>query len=176
MGRGIAYQHPFFMLFDQNVFWSPYGDTEDMTPEQYEEHKSQSMSTGDGEWDEEAQSDFREEVAKALGAEVIAKRWTDREAYIFAESDRLEVGIDNGGGGPCVFVQPKTYEVWRKIDGKGGGYVEQEYSIARIVNRGFNKLCRQWKNMWSVPTSAWTSMEIEQYSPLRERKARAVTA
>lgn len=170
MGRGIAYQWPFFMLYEENVFWEPNlselseEERDNLSDDRYDELKSESLSTGDGEWDEMSFEDFRGEVADLFKADIpTKKRWIANETYIFAENDKLEIGIDHSGGGPCLFVKPKTYQL-RNGD-------EQEYSIAKVVNRAFNKLIKRYRGMeWSVPTSAWTSVEIEQYGPMRNRE------
>lgn len=157
MGRGIAYQYHHFMLFDEQKFF------------QYPEDDDGNAIEGtEGEWDDYSFNEFKKEIAQAFGTTAEKSRfyeWIDREAYIFAETDRLKIGIDGGGGGPCLFVIPKTYhpfgDYW-----KG----EKEYVVDREVIRAFNKLIDSWGNneqgfstMFRYPSSAWTSYALTGY-------------
>lgn len=133
MGRGSAYQHKYHMLIDDDeFFFLPEGEKE-------------------SEFDEEAWGDFLAEIVVAFNAwELSNEKWLDREKRIYAETDRLSIGIDSSGGSPCVFVEPKTYtrQVWGD---------EFEYKIWREVERGFNKLLALYPGIFRYWTTAWTS-------------------
>ena len=75
MGRGSMYQYEHFMLIDDEMFYMD-----------------------NGEWDTMAYMDFLDEVSKAFKADKLNEMmYVNKEAYVFAETDRLEIGIDNGG-------------------------------------------------------------------------------
>jgi hypothetical protein len=128
MGRGSMYQYEHFMLIDdEKVFYMD-----------------------NGEWDTMAYMDFIDEVSKAFKADKLNEMtYVDREAYVFAETDRLEIGIDNGGGYPALFLLPKEYET-------SSGRVKQ-YVINADAKRGFTKLIKMYPGVFRYPTSAWTS-------------------
>lgn len=123
MGRGIAYQYKYHMLLDAD-------DT--------------NASDDPDSWD-----DFLYEVTSAFGAWKVRRKWVDNHAYLFAETDRLSIGIDNGGGCACLFVLPKTYQ-------HNFSNEEVEYKIWREVEAGFNKLLNLYSGLFFYWTTAWT--------------------
>lgn len=152
MGRGSMYNWPYFMLFDEDLFVFPACD-----PETGEVDES-----GPTEWDHEYFEYFKARAASAFKADrVDPERWIDRETYIFAETDRLELGIDWSGGMPCIFARPKTYEVLR-FHGPKQVFVERDYQIDRVVQRAFNLLLSEFD--FYFPSTPWTSYRLQRYS------------
>jgi hypothetical protein len=161
MGRGSSYPHNHFMLFDN--------DSDDFMryPELEDEHGNGTGEynyTGEPIFDEMLYEDFKCEVAVAFGTEKESRpiRWLDPEMHIFAETDRLKIGVDWSGGLPCIFALPKNYVPWNSYDSCN----EKEYNIDRDVEKAFSKLIkiyngkgkRLFKNpLFRYPTSGYTS-------------------
>ncbi len=165
MGRGSLYRYEHYMLFDSNehfgyeaischcceyqeVFYG-YNESPNMCPNC---GKKLNVSY---EFDNFFYEDFKAHVALLTKADKIAK-WIDREAYIFAETEKMEIGIDTSGGLTALFVKPKTY--FHNFSEE-----EKEYTIHKIVKKAFNNLIKEYKDMFRSPTSAWTSEHITQY-------------
>jgi len=142
MGRGIAYQWPFFMLYDEDIF-QIFDDDE----EEYE-------------WDADAWKMFKEEVVSAFdGAISHSKNCSTREAYYIGYTDKVNIGIDNSGGCPCIFVTPQEYE---DENDDMAEYTPEE--IDAEVRKAFNSLIKTYgPNFFSSATSAWTSVSLEKY-------------
>lgn len=155
MGRGSAYPHQYFMLFDydHDIFKLQPDDVED----------AESVASEEAEFYEGYYNVFLQDVAAAFGTDLEeSPTWISREMKIIAENDRVQEGIDSSGGLPCIFVQAKTYVPWNAVD----PYNEKEYNIRRDVTKGFSTLIklynRQGKRlykdpMFCYPTSAWTA-------------------
>lgn len=144
MGRGIAYPHQYHVIVDE---YKLLGDEEEYFIRREE-------------WDM-----FLEEVIAAFGATEIDTKWVDRESYLFAETDRFYIGCDGGGGGPCIYLKPKTYgDVPYYEEGK-------PYNLRLDAIRGFNKLIRMYGNILYYWTTAWTGSP---YGPTRENPNKLV--
>lgn len=129
MGRGIAYQYKYHLLLDADDV-DAGGDP--------------------GYW-----KDFLYKVTSAFGACRARGKWVGSHAYLFAETDRLSIGIDNGGDCSCLFVLPKTYQ-------HNFSNEEVEYKIWRDVETGFNKLFNLYPGLFFYWTTAWTSSPYTQ--------------
>jgi hypothetical protein len=144
MGAGHAYGYDYFMLFSEDHFY--------FQAEDYDGN-----AVGDPVFDEQMFDDFIRDIARAFKADVFSKKeWTDRSAYHFAETNRLYLGIDAGGGTPCLFAVAKCWE-----HPKSGA--EKEYVIDRYVDKGFNKLIKNAPGFFRCATSAWTSSPLTKY-------------
>lgn len=167
MGRGIAYQYDHFMLFEESNFIMYPVDLND-----------EIIEGAEGEWDEDLFEDFLKEVAQTFSTSAEKRKhyeWVDRESYIFAETDRLKIGIDSGGGSPCIFVIPKSYYLF------GDYRKEKHYVIDRDVIKAFNKLIDSYGKdnlgqscMFRYPSSAWTSYGLTGYRANRIYEERKV--
>jgi hypothetical protein len=106
------------------------------------------------ELDEFAFRDFKRDIVKAFGGK--NERYDkipSRDAYYFGETDKLRIGIDSGGGSPCIFVTPKENEE-----------TEEEFEIQDEVTKAFNSLISDYGGgFFSAATSAWTSSPLYQY-------------
>lgn len=135
MGRGIAYCYEFFMLVD---------DSADGVDES-------------GNWDDDLAriraDDFVQDALLCFGADKLDRvrpHQYYRDAYFIGETDKLRIGIDTGGGLPCIFVEPL--------------YDEDNPKIDDLVREGFNKLIQLYEpGKFRRPTSAWTSAPLETY-------------
>lgn len=160
MGRGHAYRYDHFMLFDTDdfSFCTQYSDELDKC-----QNCTGYCEDGEFEFDDFAFLDFKNTVAKVFGFEMLkSTEYAGRESYYFAEDHRMKLGIDSGGGTPCLFVEPKEYSY---LAGRGHNTLrEGTYLIERTVREKFNKLCDEYPTLFSIPTSAWTSIHISRYS------------
>lgn len=125
MGRGSDYSgtHEYYLLID------------DTYPSFYSEAESDELR----EFDPWLWENFLNLAAECFDA----YRWDvpvqdyfpyHRDIYLFADTDRLVLGINFSGGLPALFVHPKTYT---HISG-----VEKEYLIRKYVIQGFNALIK----------------------------------
>jgi len=135
MGRGIAYIHQYFMLFDYDHFYFKL----------------------------QLEDEFLESVANAFGtSHEKSGNYIGRNLQIIAETDRLEVGIDSSGGIPCIFAQPKTYVPWNAfglLNEKEYNIrrdVIKAFSHLIKLYNGYGKKLND-DPMFRYPTSAWTS-------------------
>ena len=115
MGRGIAYPHNFYMLYDEDYFNIDNGDDEE------------------SEFDDFAFDNFKRNVMEALKLSpkydllTGSAAYHGRESSFFAGDQNLKVGIDISGGGPCIFVEAQWY-----YNNAGD---EKQYKIDRRVVR-----------------------------------------
>lgn len=140
MGRGIAYRHAHFMLIDE---------TEDGRTE----------SGWDNDLAQQAAEDLMADAARDFEAEKFDEVVTHperRDAFFFAGTEKLRLGIDTSGDTPCIFAEALG---WSDSEGRGGSYpIDDEVRI------GFNKLIlRYGPEKFSRPTSAWTSTRLARY-------------
>lgn len=132
MGRGSAYSHQFFMLFDyedNNEYFNDFLD--------------------------EVADAFGMELEKTLF-------WIGREMRVIAENERLQVGIDSCGGLPCIFAQPKTYVPWNAVDSyyeKEYNIKRDVVKAFSLLIKRYNGHGKKVKKepVFRYPTSAWTS-------------------
>lgn len=162
MGAGIAYQYKWWVLVDEDALWSP-DDLEDEDKALYAEHPEAFYDNRRDAWE-----DFKDHAAYCFGATRIKDNWqvcSDRDAWAFAETDRLYLCINNGGGAPCLFLQPKTWQQWR-VDPyySEGSWEDVAYNLNADAKRGFNKLIKSYRgcNPIRMATSAWTSFPYGQ--------------
>ncbi len=153
MGRGIAYQYPHHVLVDYYELTQQMAD-DDVTPLEPEDF-DQDRITDDREW-------FKQEVADAFGAFNDIDISDGREAHLFAETDRLYIGVDHSGadGAPCIYLKAKTWETTRwSTDGMFRYYntTEHDYNINRDAERGFNRLIKDFGNLIEYWTSGYTA-------------------
>lgn len=152
MGRGILYSYDHFMLFNEEEFM--------MYPPKLDEngYETDEVDYNLGEWDEFAFEDFKATAAQCFNADMINEKYVSREAYYFAENDRLYIGVDFSGGSPCIFVEPKEYCVWNSSS------TYKRYNITRDAVKGFNKLIKYYgTSFFRLPSSSWTSCSIQKY-------------
>ena len=87
----------------------------------------------------------------ARGEERVA---ASRTAFTILSAPRFWVGIDYGGGTPCVYAMAKQCEM-----------LNRPYVIKTEIGVLFNHLIRRSLVKFSVATSAWTSKFITRYEP-----------
>ena len=107
----------------------------------------------DPDWDHVSFDAFLNEVAALFDTDVFGRRYLSNEIYVFAETDLLEIGIDTSGATPCLFVAPKKYTDHDR---------EIPFCVDHTVQNAFNLLIESY-NIFSYPTSAWTSEKLTKY-------------
>lgn len=152
MGRGVAYPHSHHVIVDYYALTEQLDDNgNDVEPDEYDQDQSAD------DWNH-----FKEQVMLCFGAWEIYHKSEGRERYLFAETDRLYIGIDYSGAdsAPCIYLKPKTWETTRtKRNGMWMYYdvTEHEYNINRDAERGFNKLIKLYGNLIEYWTSGYTT-------------------
>jgi len=118
------------------------------------------------EWDE-AWDAFEEYVVREIfKAERITGRaqWrnTDRDERRIGETDRFYIGINSGGGAPCLYLESKTwgrYHCENCGPDDSGWYEDVPYVLNQDAKKFFNRLIRAYPDgFFSFPTTAWTSL------------------
>lgn len=124
MPRGIGYGYDDYMLVRPEIeVEADRGDDEDV---------DDALSYEYDDW----WANFKAEVRDIFKADTISE-WTAREAHLFAETDRMKIGIDSGGDCPCIFIQPKEFFPFGDENRD-----PEQYAVKKIVTRGFNRLLK----------------------------------
>lgn len=88
---------------------------------------------------------------KSVYIQSAARRFEGGFIQIFAESKRLEIGLDERGVRPAIFVRAKNYE--------SGGRTT-ECKIVMQFTKGFRHLLGDYPNLWLYPSSPYTAFSV----------------
>lgn len=136
MGRGSNYPYTYKMLIDDDDFYYT------------EEEEGGEILFDDGAW-----SMFLDDILEAFDAYRPSYKWMGYDVRLVGETDRARICIDSSGGLPCLFLQPKTYYPF----GYSMERDEKEYVLTQDAKKGFNRLIKQYPNIFRYATSCWTS-------------------
>lgn len=153
MGRGIAYQYDHHIIVDFYELTQQMDDddTKPLDSEDYDQDRV------DDDWEH-----FKQQVADAFGASNDIEIYKENEVYLYAETDRLYIGVDRSGadGSPCIFLEAKMWTTTRITREGGFTYyhdTEHEYKIDRDAERGFNRLIKSYGNLIEYWTTGYTA-------------------